>query len=250
MERIALGEKPDVAPVEMGTTYFDLQPGHSSSKEETVEEGVNMKLSRLQVLHWAGLAIILAGVLWMAFALVLSSRPEGCVGAACDLPGRSYRTFGTLAPGLFIAAALLLVGGLTAVAWSVWKRPGFGMVGRVGLLLSAVGGALIAVPLVIQTLFFNGDFPLMPFFVIPGLLALVVGFLLLGSALVRAHMVPRWAGVLWLLSALVLLGFNTEDVRVLLAMPLGLSWVVVGACLWITQEKLQGERVAEQKPSF
>ncbi|GAC1390692.1 MAG: hypothetical protein NVSMB38_09030 [Ktedonobacteraceae bacterium] len=207
-----------------------------------------MKRSRLQVLHWAGLAIILAGVLWMAFAMVLSSRPEGCVDAACDLPGRSYRTFGTLAPGLFIAAALFLVGGVAVVAWSAWKRADFGMVGRVGLLLSAVGGALIAVPLVIQMLFFNGDFPLMPFFVIPGLLALIVGFLLLGSALVRARMVPRWAGVLLLLSALVLLGFNTEDVRVLLAVPLGLSWVVVGAYLLTGQEKPQEERVAQQQP--
>jgi hypothetical protein len=51
-----------------------------------------------------------------------------------------------------------------------------------------------------------------------------------------------------LLSALVLLGFNDQDVRVLLAVPLGLSWVVVGACLWITQDELQGGRVAEEKP--
>src|SRR6266702_1691358 len=46
-------------------------------------------------------------------------------------------------------------------------------------------------------------------------------------------------------SALVLLGFNTEDVRVLLAVPLGLSWVVVGACLWITQDGPQGGHVVE-----
>ena len=88
----------------------------------------------------------------------------------------------------------------------------------------------------------------MPFFVIPGWLALIMGFLLLGSALLRARMVPRWAGVLLLLSALVLLGFNTEDVRVLLAVPLGLSWVVVGACLWITQDGPQGGHVVEEKP--
>ena len=202
-----------------------------------------VKISRL--LHRGGLAIILAGVLWMAFALVLSSRPEGCVGAACDLPGRTYRTWGPLAPALFIAAALLLIGGMVAV---VWNRPRFGMLGRVGLLLSAVGGALIASGTAIQALFFNGDFPLMPFFVIPGWLALIMGFLLLGIALLRSRVVPRWAGGLLLLSALVLLGFNDQDVRVLLAVPLGLSWVVVGACLWITQDELQGGRVAEEKP--
>src|SRR6266702_2254878 len=92
------------------------------------------------------------------------------------------------------------------------------------------------------------DFPLMPFFVIPGWLALIMGFLLLGSALLRARMVPRWAGVLLLLSALVLLGFNDQDVRVLLAVPLGLSWVVVGSCLGTTQDGPQGGHVAEEKP--
>ena len=207
-----------------------------------------MKISRLQLLHRGGLAIILAGVLWMAFALVLSSQPEGCFGAVCDLPGRTYRTWGPLAPALFIAAAVLLIGGMVAVGWYAWNRPRFGMLGRVGLLLSAVGGALIASGTAIQALFFNWDFPLMPFFVIPGWLALIMGFLLLGSALLRAQMVPRWAGVLLLLSALVLLGFNDQDVRVLLAVPLGLSWVVVGSCLGTTQDGPQGGHVAEEKP--
>jgi hypothetical protein len=112
-----------------------------------------------------------------------------------------------------------------------------------------VGGVLIASGIAIQALFFNGDFPLMPFFVIPSLLALIMGFLLLGSALLRARMVPLWAGVLLLLSVLVLLGFNDQDVRVLLAVPLGLSWIVVGACLWATQDESQGGHVAEEKPA-
>ena len=80
------------------------------------------------------------------------------------------------------------------MAWYAWNRPGFGILGRVGLMLSAVGGALIASGTAIQALFFNGDFQLMPFFVIPGWLMLIIGFLFLGSALLRARMVPRWAG--------------------------------------------------------
>jgi hypothetical protein len=138
---------------------------------------------------------------------------------------------------------------MVAVAWYAWHRSGFGIIGRIGLLLSAVGGVLIASGIAIQALFFNGDFPLMPFFVIPSLLALIMGFLLLGSALLRARMVPLWAGVLLLLSVLVLLGFNDQDVRVLLAVPLGLSWIVVGACLWATQDESQGGHVAEEKPA-
>lgn len=198
-----------------------------------------MKISRSKLLHWGGLAIILAGVLWMAFALVLSSQPQGCVGSACDLPGQSYRSWGTLSLTLLIAAVLLLIGGMVAVARYAWNQPGFGIVGRVGLLLSTVGGALIASGTAIQALFFNGDFPLMPFFIIPGWLALSIGSLLLGGALLRTRMVPRWVGVLLLLSALLLFGFNDQDVQVLLAVPLGLSWVVVGACLWTTQNEPQ-----------
>lgn len=37
---------------------------------------------------------------------------------------------------------------------------------------------------------------------------LVLGFLLLGITLVRTQIVPLWVGVIWLLSALVLIAFN------------------------------------------
>lgn len=217
-------------------------------EEMTIEGGAIMQINRSQVLHWAGLAFILAGVLWVVFALVLFSQPQGCVGSACDLPGRSYRPWGLFAPALFVVTFVLLIAGMAAVAWVVWNRANFGKGGRMGLLLSAVGGILIVVLLVIQMLFFNGDFPLMPFFLIPAGLALILGFLLLGVALMHARIVPLPVGVLWLLSALVLIAFNTEDIRVLLAVPLGLSWVIVGACLWMSQDKPVSTHVAEQKP--
>jgi len=84
----------------------------------------------------------------------------------------------------------------------------------------------------IQALFFGGDFPLMPYFVIPGVLALIVGFLLVGIAILRAGVLPRWVAVLIIVGALAMLGFNEQTWRALMAIPFGVAWVAVGYALW------------------
>ena len=85
---------------------------------------------------------------------------------------------------------------------------------------------------VIQAIFFGGDFPLMPHFVIPGLLALVVGFVLVGIAILRAGVLPRWVAVLIIVGALAMLAANEQTARVLLMIPFGVAWVAVGYVLW------------------
>ena len=72
----------------------------------------------------------------------------------------------------------------------------------------------------------------MPYFVIPGVLALVVGFVLLGIAVLRARVVPRWAAVLLIVGTLAMLGFNDQNARALMAVPNGVAWVAVGYVLW------------------
>ncbi len=84
----------------------------------------------------------------------------------------------------------------------------------------------------IQALFFGGDFPLMPYFVVPGLLALVVGFVLVGIAILSAGVLPRWVAVLIIVGALAMLGANEQTARVLLMIPFGVAWVAVGYVLW------------------
>ncbi len=84
----------------------------------------------------------------------------------------------------------------------------------------------------IQALFFGGDFPLMPYFVIPGVLALIVGFVLVGIAILRAGVLPRWVAVLIIVGALAMLGANEQTARVLLMIPFGVAWVAVGYVLW------------------
>jgi hypothetical protein len=69
--------------------------------------------------------------------------------------------------------------------------------------------------------------------VTPGFLALVVGLLFSGVATLGATVLPRWAGVLFIVASLALLFFNTEDARAWLAVPFGAVWVVLGYIVWL-----------------
>lgn len=59
----------------------------------------------------------------------------------------------------------------------------------------------------------------MPQFVIPGLLAMIFGFLLVGIAILRSEVLPRWVAVLIIGGALAMLGANEQTARVLRMIP-------------------------------
>jgi hypothetical protein len=84
----------------------------------------------------------------------------------------------------------------------------------------------------VQGILYDGDYPLMPLFVIPGVLALVVGFVLLGIAVLRAGVLPRWTAVFLVVGFLAMFGFNDQNAQALLAIPIGIAWVAVGYVLW------------------
>ena len=85
---------------------------------------------------------------------------------------------------------------------------------------------------VAQSIFYNGDFWAMPYFVVPAALALVAGFVLLGVAILRLGVLPRWSAALLIAGALALLGMNEQTTQVLLAIPFGVAWAAIGAVLW------------------
>lgn len=95
------------------------------------------------------------------------------------------------------------------------------------------GGVLLVTSTLVQSLFFAGDFPLMPVFVIPGVLALAIGFLCFAIAILRV--IPRWAGIPLIVGALALLGANDQNARILFAVPFEVGWIVVGWVLWADQ---------------
>ena len=182
-----------------------------------------------RLVRWGGVAAMLGGALWAAWAILVARKPEGCVGSACDLPGRSVRGYGDLIPVL-ATAVLLLAAGVAGVVVRAQAAGRFGQLGRWGLTVGAAGAALLVTGLVVQGLFYEGDFPHMPAFVVPGVLALAVGFLLFAVAVLRV--MPRWAGALLVVGAVALVGVNDQDARILLAVPFGVAWMAVGYALW------------------
>lgn len=189
-------------------------------------------MASAHLVRWGGLAAMLAGAFWVAFAVRLASLPEGCVGAECELPGRGLRPEDGLVRALFYAAGLctgLAVAGLLARARATGP---VGWLGRVGLTLLGAGALLLVTGLLVQELAYGGDFPQMPAVVIPGGLALVLGFLLVAIATLRAGALPRWASALLLGGTLALVGFNDQNAQALLAIPFGLAWLGVGYALW------------------
>jgi hypothetical protein len=182
------------------------------------------------LVRWSGLAAMLGGTLWVIGAVIHASKPRGCVAEECAF--RPMRETGAL-DGILLLLSLLLfavgVAGLVVLARSVGR---FGKMGKTGVVIGSVGTALIVIASLIQAVFFGGDFPLMPFFVLPGLLAVVVGFVLLGVAILRARVLPRWAAAVLIVGALAMLGANEQTAWVLMSIPLGIAWVAVGYLLW------------------
>jgi hypothetical protein len=179
--------------------------------------------------RWSGLAAMLGGFLWIVGAIVIALRPEGCIGAACDLPGRSLRTGSALDTVLFFAAVLCIVLAVAAVVIRARRAGRFGRLGRIGLGGGAVGLALLLSGGLVQAIWFSGDFPYMPLVVIPGDLVLLMGLVLLGIAILRAGVLPRWSAALLIVGTLAMLGFNDQNAQVLMAIPFGLAWTWIGA---------------------
>ena len=185
----------------------------------------------LKLARWSGLAAMLGALLWIGVAGALAARPDGCIADECYLPGRSMRVWDDMAP-IFVTALLLTLVGLVGLVVRSWSADRFGRLGRTGLILGVAGILTLLAAGLIQALFFGGDFPHMPLFVISGLLALMIGFLLAGIAILRAQVLPRWAAWPLVLGALLLLASNDQNARVLFWVPFGIAWLAVGYCLW------------------
>ena len=180
--------------------------------------------------RWCGLAAMLGGALWVIGTLIHASKPRGCVAQECAF--RPMRESGALDGILMLLSLLLFAAGAMGLVFLARRLGRFGKTGSAGVVIGAIGAALLVISGLIQALFFGGDFPLMPYFVIPGVLALVLGFVLLGIAILAARVLPRWAALLLIVGALAMLGFNEQTARALMAVPLGVAWAAVGYVLW------------------
>lgn len=159
-----------------------------------------------------------------------ASMPRGCIGNA-ECASRPMRETGVFEV-FFLLALPLFLAGMTGLALRVRRIGRFGAPGWAGVILGVAAVAVLAFAFVAQTFFYGGDFPLMPYFVIPGGLALIVGFALVGVAVLRAGSLPRPVSALLVASTIAMLGFNDQNALVLLGIPFALAWMAAGYALW------------------
>ena len=195
--------------------------------------------------RWCGLAAMLGGALWVIGTVVHASKPRGCIAEECAF--RPMRETGVLEGILMLFSLVLFVAGMAGLVVLARRSGRFGKMGSAGVVIGAVGVALVVIAGLIQALFFGGDFPLMPYFVLPGVLALMAGFVLLGVAVLLSGVLPRWAALLLILGALAMLGFNEQTAQTLMAIPLGVAWAAVGYVLWSGVGAPTGQRAARAR---
>jgi hypothetical protein len=125
---------------------------------------------------------------------------------------------------------LLLGVGVAGLVLHTRNAGRLGRLGWIGLVAGVVVVEVLIISSLVEAVFFDGDFPLLS--VIPAGLVLIVGFLLLGIAILRARVLPLWVAVLFVVGTLALLWANTQNMQVFLAIPFGIAWVAVGYVLW------------------
>ena len=191
----------------------------------------------MNLVRWGGVAAMVGGALFVVLALVMASMPRGCIGAECAF--REGRDTGLAGGALLMLALLLVVAGAAGLVIRARHAGRFGGLGITSVVVGAVAAVLFFIGTVLNT---QGS-SLVPLFIIPGLLALIVGFVLLSVAVLRARALPRWAAILLMVGSLAKLGFNDQNWQALMAVPNGLAWMAVGCVLWSDREGTVGQVV-------
>src|ERR671917_2542922 len=125
--------------------------------------GRSVVVASSRTVRWRGLSAMLGGALFVVSAVVIASMPRGCIGDECA--SRTMRETGVAGALLMLALLLVVIGaaGLVILARDAAR---FGSLGKTGIVLGAIGAALPVIGSVIQGILFDGEYPLMPYFVI------------------------------------------------------------------------------------
>ncbi len=165
--------------------------------------------------------------MWSAHTLLLAGRPEGCIATACGT--RPYRPSEDLSWLLLVAVMLLSAGTAVFAAKAPLRRRGM-VWAAAGLV--ATGAVLLAVGILINAQMTDSPLWWLHDSDTLGRFLPVLGGLLTGLALLRERTPPAWVGVTLLAGAALTFGFNVQNARVLLAMPIGVAWVLFGRAVW------------------
>jgi hypothetical protein len=163
------------------------------------------------------LALIIGGVAWFAYALVLSGERYGDMATLrllrpAEPLSSTYRGGADAAPYLAAAVVLTLVGFALLYGREAWLA---GSWGKASVVMLALGAFLLVpqetLPLLVGWLFY------------------FLGMLALAITSLRTGVLPRSAAGMLIGAVILVFFFNTEDDRALLAIAPGLAWATLGA---------------------
>ncbi len=181
------------------------------------------------VARMTGVAAVTAGLAICAASYVESTLPIGCVDEQCAY--RPQRPGSATADGFYALALVALVVAALGLGVLVLRLGRLGRTGVVAVGMIAIGAVVAVVANVVQALLFDGDMAAMPGILLPAVAAVVVGLALLMWVVIRARVVPLWAGVVVGLTVLLVPFGNLENTTVLLDIPFGLALTLAGALL-------------------
>ena len=153
-------------------------------------------MSSLNLVRWGALGALLAGATWIAsFFVDLGS--EGPGSEILGLPS-FYLVEGLI--GLALTATLVGLLGLHAR-----QSTDYGILGTAGFLAALAGTALVLANVLLSRV---AERNVLDLLLLLGLLGMLLGFVLLGIAMLRARVLPTWCGValIFVLPVAALLG--------------------------------------------
>jgi hypothetical protein len=143
----------------------------------------------------------------------------------------------TTGTSLLVAlAAVMMFASGAGLLLLIRRHSRLGWTGVVGATACGAGVVTLASAAALQELLYDGDFPWMPAFVGPGVIALAAGLTLVSWTVLRSGVVPPWVGVSLLVGAVLLVGANEQTAAVLLAVPFGMAWLALGAALMLRRD--------------
>ncbi|CAN5748950.1 hypothetical protein BH18ACT11_BH18ACT11_22230 [soil metagenome] len=171
------------------------------------------------LVRWGALGLFLGGTVWLLLGLL------NVFDGLLAIPGRKDDVV-LLALGLVLTAAGL-------VGPHALQGRSYGLLGRAGFYIAIA--SLLARALR-DVIFLVGSQTLLQWIVRPSVLGMMVGLVLMGTATLRARVLPRWYGLALIVSILPVL----LPIRALGTALFGVIMLVLGFALWMRSSAEQG----------
>jgi len=162
----------------------------------------------------------LGGLIWGIAVFVMAMRPAG-------VPRLSYRATDDLTLPMEFAVVLMVAG---LLGFHQATAAGTGRLATAAVTVACSGVVILLAGSTIMALGNTAGWVVS----FPGALGAMLGFALFGFAAWRADTSWRMHGLLLCATALMLVGFNTEDSRAWLGLPFGVAWLWSGGALLTT----------------